>query len=121
MAVQEHLTYDPVAMQPSDRTESGAGREPVRILLVEDMPTEAEITIRQVRKGGIACTWHRVETELALRDALRDFQPNIILSDFSLPQFTGLGALGVAREVAPDLPFIFVSGRPTAIFVPSGG
>ena len=110
MAQQEHLTYDPVAVQPSGRTEHGAGRDPVRILLVEDMPTEAEITIRQVRKGGIACTWQRVETEVALRDALRDFQPNIILSDFALPQFTGLGALATAREVAPDLPFIFVSG-----------
>ena len=110
MAAQEHLTYDPVALQPNDGTESGTGRHPVRILLVEDVPTEAEITIRAVRKGGIACTWHRVETELALRDALRDFQPNIILSDFSLPQFTGLGALATAREVAPDLPFIFVSG-----------
>lgn len=110
MAEQEHPTYDPVVVQPNDRTKSGADRDPVRILLVEDVPTEAEITIRQVRKGGIACTWHRVETELALRDALRDFQPNIILSDFSLPQFSGLLALATAREVAPELPFIFVSG-----------
>ena len=109
MAAQEQPAHDRLVAQPNDRTESRA-RDPVRILLVEDVPTEAEITIRQVRKGGIACTWHRVETESALRDALRDFQPNIILSDFSLPQFTGLGALGVAREVAPDLPFIFVSG-----------
>jgi diguanylate cyclase (GGDEF)-like protein len=109
MAAQEQPAHDRLVAQPNDRTEPGA-RDPVRILLVEDVPTEAEITIRQVRKGGIACTWHRVETESALRDALRDFQPNIILSDFSLPQFTGLGALGVAREVAPDLPFIFVSG-----------
>ncbi len=109
MAAQEHSAHDRLVAQPNGSTESGA-RDPVRILLVEDVPTEAEITIRQVRKGGIACTWHRVETESALRDALRDFQPNIILSDFSLPQFTGLGALGVAREVAPDLPFIFVSG-----------
>jgi CheY-like chemotaxis protein len=49
---------------------------------------------------------HRV----GLRDALRDFQPNVILSDFSLPQFNGLAALAVARELAPNLPFIFVSG-----------
>ncbi len=110
MAVQEHLAYDPLVAQPSDRTDSGARRDLLRILLVEDVPTEAEITIRQVRSGGIACTWLRVETEPTLREALRDFQPDVILSDFSLPQFSGLEALGVAREVAPDLPFIFVSG-----------
>ncbi|HEV7446185.1 MAG TPA: EAL domain-containing protein [Steroidobacteraceae bacterium] len=91
-------------------TESRARRGDVRILVIEDVPDEAELTIHYVRKGGIACIWHRVDTELALRDALRDFQPNVILSDFSLPQFSGLTALRIAREVAPNLPFIFVSG-----------
>jgi len=45
-----------------------------------------------------------------MRDALRDFAPQIILSDFSLPQFNGLEALKIAREIAPDVPFIYVSG-----------
>src|SRR5262249_14177823 len=49
-------------------------------------------------------------TEAALRTALRDFAPSLILSDFSLPQFDGLTALRIAHEVAPEVPFIFVSG-----------
>ena len=82
MAAQEHPAHNPLVAQPNDSTKSGA-RDPVRILLVEDVPTEAEITIRQVRRGGIACTWHRVETESALRDALRDFQPKAMRSSQS--------------------------------------
>jgi diguanylate cyclase (GGDEF)-like protein len=110
MHAKERLNYDQLEALPSGSTESRTARGEVRILMVEDQPAEAEITIRHVRKGGIACVWHRVDTELALRDALRDFQPNIILSDFTLPRFTGLAALVTAHEVAPDVPFIFVSG-----------
>ena len=82
----------------------------VRILLVEDSPIEAELTTRELRRAGIEFVRLRVETEQALRQALREFGPDIILSDFSLPRFDGLSALKVAREVAPDVPFVFVSG-----------
>ena len=51
-----------------------------------------------------------METEDALREALEDFAPTIVLSDFSLPQFDGLSALQIVREHTPDMPFIFVSG-----------
>jgi len=86
-----------------------AGGE-IRILVVEDVPDEAELTIRHVRKGGIACVWQRVDTESGLRNALHEFQPNVVLSDFSLPQFNGIAALAIARQVVPHVPFIFVSG-----------
>ena len=82
----------------------------VRILQVEDSLTDAELSLFHLKKAGLDCTVHRVETELALREALRDFRPDIILSDFSLPQFSGFAALEVARAVAPDVPFIFLSG-----------
>jgi diguanylate cyclase (GGDEF)-like protein len=88
---------------------SAAGSE-IRILMVEDEPAEAELSIRYLRRAGIQCVCRRVETEAALREALRDFTPHIVLSDFTLPSFDGLSALKVAREAAPDLPFIFVSG-----------
>jgi diguanylate cyclase (GGDEF)-like protein len=51
-----------------------------------------------------------VETDEDMRAALREFKPTIILSDFSLPRFDGLRALDTAREFAPDVPFLFVSG-----------
>jgi diguanylate cyclase (GGDEF)-like protein len=87
-----------------------AAAAPVRILLIEDSPAEAELSLREIRRAGIESVSVRVETERALRDAVPKFEPNIILSDFSMPLFDGLSALKVAREIAPDLPFVFVSG-----------
>jgi diguanylate cyclase (GGDEF)-like protein len=87
-----------------------ARREPIRILAVEDMEIEAELTAHQLRAHGIPHVMQRVETEEAMRAALQHFKPSIILSDFSLPQFSGLRALEIARECAPEVPFLFVSG-----------
>lgn len=84
--------------------------QPVRLLMVEDMPMEAEITVRQLESGGFSCNWKRVESEAVLRSALAENKPDLILSDFTLPGFDGLTALEVAREIAPDTPFIFLSG-----------
>jgi diguanylate cyclase (GGDEF)-like protein len=84
--------------------------QPLRILLVEDVEVDAELALLQLKRAGIHHSAQRVESEAALRQALREHSPHIILSDFSLPQFDGLGALAVARELAPDIPFIFVSG-----------
>jgi diguanylate cyclase (GGDEF)-like protein/PAS domain S-box-containing protein len=84
--------------------------QPVRLLLVEDMPMEAEIAVRQLETGGFTCNWKRVDSEAVLRRALDEHKPDLILSDFTLPGFDGLSALQVSREVSPDTPFIFLSG-----------
>ena len=81
-----------------------------RVLLVEDVAYEAELVVHQLQRAGLQFDWRRVETEEALRTSLNEFSPHIILSDFNLPQFDGLSALHVVREVAPAAPFIFVSG-----------
>ena len=85
-------------------------RDPIRVLLVEDVEFEAELTCHHLKKHGIAHLVRRVETDAAMRAALREFRPTIILSDFSLPAFDGLRALDIARECAPEVPFLFVSG-----------
>jgi diguanylate cyclase (GGDEF)-like protein/PAS domain S-box-containing protein len=82
----------------------------LRILMVEDMPTDAELEIRELRRAGMRISHQLVETEPAFRDALRDFRPQLIISDFSMPHFDGMWALSLSRELAPDVPFIFVSG-----------
>src|ERR1700722_4388195 len=82
----------------------------LRILMVEDMPHEAELVIRQLRRDGLRFEARRVETEDALRIHLIEYSPDVILSGFNLPQFDGISALRVAREMAPAVPFIFVSG-----------
>ena len=81
-----------------------------RVLMVEDVPHEAELVVHHLERAGLRFDWRRVETEEALRAHLNEFLPDIILSDFNLPQFDGISALRIVREVAPTKPFIFVSG-----------
>ncbi len=81
-----------------------------RVLMVEDVPHEAELVVHHLERAGLRFDWRRVETEDALRTHLSEFLPDIILSDFNLPQFDGISALRIVREVAPTKPFIFVSG-----------
>jgi diguanylate cyclase (GGDEF)-like protein len=82
----------------------------VRLLFVEDVDSDAELAVRRLRKDGVECTYKRIETESAFVEALRENGYDIILSDFSLPQFDGMSALALARRESPDVPFVFVSG-----------
>jgi diguanylate cyclase (GGDEF)-like protein/PAS domain S-box-containing protein len=82
----------------------------VRVLFVEDMPAEAELELRELKRAGLRVAHRLVDTEQAFREALHGFAPDVILSDFSMPHFDGMAALSIARERLPDIPFIFVSG-----------
>ncbi|HUF80868.1 MAG TPA: diguanylate cyclase, partial [Burkholderiales bacterium] len=82
----------------------------LRILLIEDVPTDAELEIRELKRAGMHIAHRIVDTEGAFRAALREFLPELIISDFSMPHFDGMWALALARELAPEVPFIFVSG-----------
>ncbi|HWZ62758.1 MAG TPA: EAL domain-containing protein [Steroidobacteraceae bacterium] len=82
----------------------------LRLLLVEDSTADAELAIRRLQQAGYECSFERVVDEAQMRAALTARLPDIILSDFSLPQFDGVSALAIARELAPDVPFIFLSG-----------
>jgi diguanylate cyclase (GGDEF)-like protein len=87
----------------------GQDAQSIQVLLVEDVELDAELALLQLKRAGIRHTARRVERETELRQALREAPPHIILSDFSLPQFDGLAALEISRELAPGIPFIFVS------------
>jgi diguanylate cyclase (GGDEF)-like protein len=82
----------------------------IRILFIEDLDVDVQHALLQLKRAGVSCVSQRVDTEQALTDALRDFAPDVILSDFSLPQFDGMSALRVARQLAPGIPFVFLSG-----------
>ena len=84
--------------------------QPLRLLIVDDQQPDAELSALQIARGGFPCTWRRVETEADFRTELRQFSPDLILSDFTLPQYNGMAALELAVSEAPDVPFIFVSG-----------
>ena len=80
------------------------------MLIVEDVAAEAQLAVRHLASGGISCVPRIVADEGQFRSALKQFRPQVILSDFTLPAFDGLAALDIAREEAPDVPFIFLSG-----------
>jgi diguanylate cyclase (GGDEF)-like protein len=82
----------------------------LRLVMVEDSDADAELVARNLAKAGLDVDIHRVETEPDFVRALHKIEPEVILSDFSLPQFDGLRALDIAVIEAPDTPFIFVSG-----------
>jgi diguanylate cyclase (GGDEF)-like protein len=82
----------------------------LQLVMVEDSDADAELVVRNLAKGGVDAVIHRVETEPDFVQALQWMAPDIILSDFSLPQFDGLRALDIAVAYAPETPFIFVSG-----------
>lgn len=80
----------------------------LRVLILEDSPTDAELLVRELRQAGFDPDFTRVETEAAFLAALEP-PPELILSDYSLPQFDGLRAAERLRERSLDIPFILVS------------
>ena len=83
---------------------------PLRLLLIEDSEDDASLVVRTLRRGGYDLTYERVETAEAMRDALARHPWDLVISDYSMPQFTGPAALGLLHEIGIDLPFIIVSG-----------
>ncbi len=83
---------------------------PLRILHLEDDPRDAELIQAMLETDGIVCEVTRVETEADFAARIDEGGFDLILTDYTLPSFDGLSALGIARERCPDVPFIFVSG-----------
>ncbi|MGD9994485.1 MAG: PAS domain S-box protein [Salinivirgaceae bacterium] len=84
--------------------------ETYRFLLVEDMAVDAEMAVRTLRKNNISFEFKRVETEIDFVRELAEFKPHLVISDYSMPQFTGMKALERSKELQPDLPFIVLTG-----------
>jgi GAF domain-containing protein len=82
---------------------------PIRVLILEDRPEDAELAILELRRAGYEPGWQRVETETAYLAAL-DPPPELILADYNLPQFDGARALALLQARGLDVPFIMVSG-----------
>ncbi len=82
----------------------------LRVLLLEDSNLDAELTLRELKRGGIEFVSTRVQNGPDFQHALKDFQPGLILADFKLPTFDGRQALAMARASSPDVPMIIISG-----------
>jgi two-component system cell cycle sensor histidine kinase/response regulator CckA len=84
--------------------------DPLRLLLVEDSPTDAKLVLAALRALQRPIESHRVEDPNAMRAALAEKSWDIVLSDWSMPHFSALGALEVLQKSELDIPFIIVSG-----------
>lgn len=82
----------------------------LKVLLVEDSPADAELVVRALHALGRPVQTARVSNADTLHAALAEFDPDVVLSDFSMPGFSGQEALRIVREQAPHIPFLFVSG-----------
>jgi PAS domain S-box-containing protein len=83
----------------------------LHILILEDVPADAELEEHELRKAGLVFTSKVVDTREAFLKELDEFFPDLILSDYDLPSFDGLTALRIAKEKCPDVPFILVTGK----------
>lgn len=84
--------------------------KPINILFAEDLPTDAEMARCEISKGKIHFNYRLVDTEQEFRKELNDFNPDIVVSDYSMPSFDGMTALKIAREYSPFIPFIVLTG-----------
>jgi DNA-binding NtrC family response regulator len=82
----------------------------IRILILEDSPTDAELIIRALEDEDFIVDAKIVDEEHGFRDGISEFRPEIILSDYSLPTITGLEALAIATQECPNIPFVFITG-----------
>lgn len=100
---------------PAGRPADEAQGEPafageLRILLLEDSAAHVELTEHVLRHAGLDVSFAAVDNRADFEAELGRRPPDLILSDYSLPGFDGSAALQIAKRVAPDVPFIFVTG-----------
>lgn len=91
-----------MSQPPTDRA--------ISLLMLEDSPLDAELTLAQLGFARISYVHRRVEDRHGFENAIREECPDLILSDYALPSFDGLSALSIAQELCPDVPFLLVSG-----------
>jgi PAS domain S-box-containing protein len=82
----------------------------IRILLLEDCESDRELIRATLSAGGFNCQFAPVSTRHEFEEAVRNQEFDVILSDYSLPGYSGADALAFAKQRSPNTPFIFVSG-----------
>jgi two-component system cell cycle sensor histidine kinase/response regulator CckA len=83
---------------------------PLRLLIIEDSEDDTALILQELRRGGYETDFKRVESEDTLKSVLALQDWDLVISDFSMPQFSGTDALKLVRTMGSDTPFIFVSG-----------
>src|SRR5436309_14183436 len=84
--------------------------KPLRILIVEDSEEDTQLLLHELRRGAYEPAFERVDTPAAMSAALDQQNWDLVVADFSMPQFNALAALELLNKKGLDLPFIIVSG-----------
>jgi len=92
---------------------------PLKILILEDLPEDVGLVERTLRKESMLYTMNRVDTQEEFIAGIRDLEPDVILSDHSLPQFNSAEALKICRRAGLQIPFILVTGTVSEEFAVS--
>src|SRR6266576_4758770 len=83
---------------------------PLRLLIIEDCEDDALLAVRELRRAGYDVRFERVETAVAMAAALNERTWDLVIADYSLPQFSGTAALELLKSTGLDIPFIIISG-----------
>lgn len=83
---------------------------PLKVLIAEDSVDDTFFIVRELQRGGYNVHFERVETAANMEAALRSGDWDLVISDYSMPQFGGEAALGLFQQSGLDIPFILVSG-----------
>jgi PAS domain S-box-containing protein len=90
---------------------TGPPLPPIQLLIVEDSDDDAVLLLSRLRRDGLPITHQRVETPRGFEAALRDRPPDVIISDYNMPEFSAEAALKLLGDSGQDVPFILVSGQ----------
>ena len=115
---------NPSSSAAGGRKGSESRAEPLRILYLEDDSADVELVRRELQKAGLDFILRHVATRESYTSTLREFRPELVLSDHGLPAFDSHAALSILKEESPEIPFIVVSGtlgEERAIEVLKGG
>jgi len=91
-------------------TQNSLSQNRLHVLLIEDSPSDAEIEIAELRRAGFDVAADVVDTREQVRERLKKNPYDVILADYSLPNFRGMDALDIVRETNLTTPLILVTG-----------
>ena len=85
-------------------------KNPIKVLIIEDNQDDAKLEIEELKSGGYDIVFELIESRKAMIESLNHNSWDCIISDYTLPQFSGLDALQELKETGKDIPFILISG-----------
>ena len=85
----------------------------LKILILENLPTDAELIEMQLRKANLSFSSKRASSKEVFLRTLQEFNPSLVIASNAVPRFDALTALGAAKELTPGIPWVIVSNAPT--------